>query len=116
MSRRSSRFSKQSNDAPEEIPSSSTTSFASSSSSPDPDHSGLLNLPTEIKAIIMEMLLRQDLAYKARTTYNASLRSPNFGRSLNVCFEVNREWSDLAAVEIYKVSDSSNSKLPSKED
>lgn len=64
----------------------------------------LLNLPTEIKTAIIGMLLRQDLNYKARTTSNASLRSPNFGRSLNACFEVNKELSELAAVHIFDVS------------
>lgn len=68
--------------------------------------SSFQRLPIEIKALIIRMLDQQDETYKVRTK---GLRLPQsinstFGKSLNACFLVNKELSELAAVHIFKVS------------
>ncbi|GAA5887644.1 hypothetical protein JCM6882_001480 [Rhodosporidiobolus microsporus] len=91
---------------------SSQTSSSSRSASSEPQlHCcGMDDLPTEVKARIVELCAEQDERFK-RELANASLLRPKYGapghdvygRSIRALFQVSKEFSGLAAPHVFQV-------------
>lgn len=66
----------------------------------------LLDLPTETKAYIVKLAWEQDRNFWERTRSRKVPRGDWRGRSLNALYLLNREFSGLAAVHLFRVSNS----------
>lgn len=67
--------------------------------------SALLRLPIEIKVLIVKLINDQDTAFWTRTEEEEMPPAAScWGRSLNSMFLLNQEFSELAALHIFKVS------------
>ncbi|GAA5887621.1 hypothetical protein JCM6882_001473 [Rhodosporidiobolus microsporus] len=90
---------------------SSQASSSSQSASPDPQapRCGMNDLPTEVKARIVELCAEQDEQFKrwlsSKTSLVADLNKHNMmhGRSVGALFQVSKEFSTLAAPHLFKV-------------